>query len=162
AQIVTVDSQVLEVDSTINPDLFWAIRGGSGNFGIVTSLRFALHPVGMVTTGNFTYSLDQARPVLRFYRDFLGTRPYSFHADAGLSAAGKSISIDFFHNGEATDSERLIRPFRSIARPTHETLQRIDYRAFTGTEPLSKQTTPPRAPTGFSMTKGLYLERLSD
>jgi len=72
ADIVTAGGERLHVDRDHYPDLFWAIRGGGGNFGIVTTFEFALHPVGpLVTAGLVVFPFDQARSLLRSYRDYV-------------------------------------------------------------------------------------------
>jgi FAD/FMN-containing dehydrogenase len=74
ADIVTASGERLHVDSGSHPDLFWAIRGGGGNFGVVTHFEFALHAVGpLVTAGLIVFPFAQARPVLRQYRDYVET-----------------------------------------------------------------------------------------
>ena len=74
AEMVTADAQRLQVSATEHPDLFWAIRGGGGNFGVVTRFEFALHPVGpQITAGLIVYPFDQARAVLQQYRDAVAT-----------------------------------------------------------------------------------------
>jgi FAD/FMN-containing dehydrogenase len=76
AEIVTADGQRRHVSADREPDLFWAIRGGGGNFGVVTRFEFALHPVGPeVTAGLIVFPFAQAREVLRQYRDFVDTMP---------------------------------------------------------------------------------------
>jgi FAD/FMN-containing dehydrogenase len=71
AEIVTADEQILRTSSSEHPDLFWAIRGGGGNFGVVTDFEFALHPVGPeITAGLIVFPFEQARQVLQRYRDF--------------------------------------------------------------------------------------------
>src|SRR6266478_1764068 len=76
ADIVTADGALRRASETENQDLFWAIRGGGGNFGVVTNFEFRLHPVGPeVLAGLIVHPLDAARDVLRFYRDFLPTTP---------------------------------------------------------------------------------------
>src|SRR6188474_1562911 len=70
ADVVTADGTFRLANATDNADLFWALRGGGGNFGVVTSLEYHLHPVTQVLGGLVLYPLDQARDVLRFYRDF--------------------------------------------------------------------------------------------
>ena len=70
ADVVTADGTFRLASATDNPDLFWALRGGGGNFGVVTSLEYRLHPVTQVLGGLVLYPLEQARAVLRFYRDF--------------------------------------------------------------------------------------------
>ena len=74
--IVTADGQFRTANATENPELFWAIRGGGGNFGVVTSFEFQLHPVGpTVLGGMILYPLKQAREVLHFYRDYVPKTP---------------------------------------------------------------------------------------
>jgi FAD/FMN-containing dehydrogenase len=76
AEIVTADGQRHHVSADREPDLFWALRGGGGNFGVVTRFEFALHPVGPeVTAGLIVFPFAQAREVLRQYRDFVDTMP---------------------------------------------------------------------------------------
>jgi FAD/FMN-containing dehydrogenase len=76
AEIVTADGQRRHISADREPDLFWAIRGGGGNFGVVTRFEFALHPVGPeVTAGLIVFPFAQAREVLRQYRDFVDTMP---------------------------------------------------------------------------------------
>ena len=72
ADVVTADGMFRQANATDNPDLFWALRGGGGNFGVVTSFEYRLHPVTEVLGGLLLYPLDQAPAVLRFYRDFCG------------------------------------------------------------------------------------------
>lgn len=74
AEMVTADAQRLQVSATEHPDLFWAIRGGGGNFGVVTRFEFALHPVGpQITAGLIVYPFAQAQSVLQQYRDAVAT-----------------------------------------------------------------------------------------
>ncbi len=75
-EMVTVDGQLLTANETTNEDLFWAVRGGGGNFGIATSFTYQLHPVGPnVLGGMILYPMEQAREVLRFYRDYFSQYP---------------------------------------------------------------------------------------
>ena len=75
ATVVLADGSVVTADAEREPELFWAIRGGGGNFGVVTSFSFRCHPVGTVLAGPTIYSLDDAPDVLRWYRDFIGKQP---------------------------------------------------------------------------------------
>src|SRR5712691_475712 len=76
AEVVTADQRIVRASSTEEPDLFWAIRGGGGNFGVVTSFEFALHEVGpMVNVGLFFWGLDRGTEALRLSRDFIKTLP---------------------------------------------------------------------------------------
>jgi FAD/FMN-containing dehydrogenase len=83
--VVTADGQLRKASASDAPDLFWALRGGGGNFGVVTSFEYRLHPVTEVLGGLVIHPLDQAREVLRFYRDFCRTLPDDAEAYAGCS-----------------------------------------------------------------------------
>ena len=76
AEVVTVEGNIVRASAEEHPDLFWAVRGGGGNFGVVTSFRFALHPVGpTVVAGPVFWAADDTTDVLRFYRDFVAEAP---------------------------------------------------------------------------------------
>jgi FAD/FMN-containing dehydrogenase len=80
ADVVTADGKFLTASASENDDLFWALRGGGGNFGVVTSLEFQLHPVDMVHVGILVYPLEHAETVSKFYRDYLASAPEDFGA----------------------------------------------------------------------------------
>src|SRR5215210_7231445 len=73
--VVTADGRFLTASATENTDLFWGVRGGGGNFGVVTSFEYRLHPVGQLLASLVLYPLAQARDVLRFYREYTRTAP---------------------------------------------------------------------------------------
>jgi FAD/FMN-containing dehydrogenase len=75
AEVVTADGRILTANERENEDLFWAIRGGGGNFGVVTSFEFQLHPVREIYGGPILYEVDDAATVLSFYRDFIRDAP---------------------------------------------------------------------------------------
>src|ERR1700726_60437 len=75
ADIITAEGRFLTASATENSDLFWGLRGGGGNFGIVTSFEFRLHPVGPVLAGMVVHPMTKAKEVLRFYRDYARTCP---------------------------------------------------------------------------------------
>jgi FAD/FMN-containing dehydrogenase len=75
AQVVLADGTIVETDESAEPDLFWAIRGGGGNFGVVTSIRSRLHPVGDVVAGPMFWDLEAAGDILRWYREFILSAP---------------------------------------------------------------------------------------
>src|SRR5439155_11072154 len=83
AEMVLADGRIVTVSAAENPDLFWAIRGGGGNFGIATALTYSLHPVGpQILGGLLLHDFARAREVLRFYRDFSAAAPDEVSADA--------------------------------------------------------------------------------
>lgn len=158
ASLITTDSRAVSASATSNPDLFWAIRGGGGNFGIATSLDYQLQPVNDVLAGGFSYRLRDAPAVLRFYRDFMATAPDDLQGLATLTPAdGGTINVIVVYLGDSSAGDRLLQPFHTIAALTRNTVQR---RAFTETP-----TMPPYGdivPTTFSAVKGAYLATLSD
>ena len=74
-ELVTADGEVLQVDAASHPDLFWALRGGGGNFGVATSFTYRLHPVPMIAGGLIAHPIDAAPELLRFYRDAVADAP---------------------------------------------------------------------------------------
>lgn len=80
ADVVTPDGKLRKASLTENPDLFWAIRGGSSNFGIVTSFEFRMHPVSTVYAGAILFPQEKAAEILRFYRDFMRSAPRELSA----------------------------------------------------------------------------------
>jgi FAD/FMN-containing dehydrogenase len=84
ADVVTAEGKLVTASATENEDLFWALRGGSGNFGVVTSLEFQLHPVDVVHTGIVMYGLEHAQAVGEFYREHIASAPEEFGAFLGF------------------------------------------------------------------------------
>ncbi len=82
--LVTADGQILRASASEHPDLFWGVRGGGGNFGIVTAFEFQLHPIGPVLAGKVVYPRAKAREVLRFYREYTSTIPDELTVSASL------------------------------------------------------------------------------
>jgi len=84
ADVVTADGSFLTASEDRNEDLFWALRGGGGNFGVVTSLEYKLHPVDLVHVGIVIYGAEHAGTVARFYRDYIASAPEEFGAFLGF------------------------------------------------------------------------------
>jgi FAD/FMN-containing dehydrogenase len=129
-EIVTSDGQIRRASAEENPDLFWAVRGGGGNFGVVTSFEFALHPVGPeVWFAAVFYPLEQAEAALRWYREYmptaceeLGTLAVLWTAPEEefipLEAQGKpAIVFLACYSGPFEKGEEAIRPFRELGEP---------------------------------------------
>jgi len=143
ADVVTAAGELVTASETDNPDLFWGIRGGGGNFGIVTSFKFRLHKVGPeVFAGLVVHPLDAARDVLRFYRDFMKTTPPEFTCWFVLRKApplpflpsewhGKEIlALALFHGGAAKDGERIAKALRAFGKPIGEHVGPMPYTAW--------------------------------
>jgi hypothetical protein len=121
AEIVTADGQVLTASDLENPDLFWGLRGGGGNFGIVTAITYRLHPVGpTVLAGSLVYDWTRIRDAMRLYAEFSARAPDALCTDAALITLpdGKhGFSISAFYAGPMDEGERVLRPLRE-AIPT--------------------------------------------
>lgn len=125
AEVITADSQRMQASDQEHADLFWAIRGGGGNFGVVTQYVFALHPVGPdVMAGLLVFPFAQAKRVLKQYRDFVETAPEELSVWVVLRQApplpflpqdvhGKEVVVlALFSSGDPAAGERLIEPMR--------------------------------------------------
>ena len=132
ADVVTADGQFRKASATENPDLFWALRGGGGNFGIVTSFEYRLHPVTQVMGGLVIYPLDQAREALRFYRDFCPGLPDEAEAYCGLLTSPEGMPVFALilgYNGPIEDGEKVLAPARRFGRPVADLVGPMPYRA---------------------------------
>lgn len=130
AEVVTADGKVRRTSETEEPDLFWALRGGGGNFGVVTEFEFRLHPVGQVLGGMVLHPLDQARDVLRFYRDFVPTLPDEAEAHVGLlnpPGAGAVAAVLMGYNGPIEEGERVLAPLRQFGTPIADMVRPMSY-----------------------------------
>lgn len=129
ADVVTADGRLLRASAEDNEDLFWGLRGGSGNFGVVTSFQYRLHRVGPVLGGEIVYPLDQAKKVLRFYRDWSTEAPDEVRADATLLSGpeGPALDIIVCYCGAPEEGEKVLRPLRSCGFPIVDTIAPVPY-----------------------------------
>lgn len=145
AVVVTAAGEVVTAGETENADLFWGLRGGGGNFGVVTNLEFALHPVGpKVLFGVVVYPLEQAPSVLRHYRDFARAAPRSSSIWLDCLTApplpflsedmhGKPVvMVAPFYAGDLDEGERLLRPLRAFGEPVADVVERQPYTTVQG------------------------------
>jgi len=97
ADVVIAAGEVITASTTEHPDLFWALRGGGGNFGVVTSFEYQLHPVGQWLAGTVVYPRSQARDILRYHRDFSETCSDNTATFAGLMTSPDGAPIGPAH-----------------------------------------------------------------
>jgi FAD/FMN-containing dehydrogenase len=131
ADVVIADGRMLTASAEENEDLFWGIRGGSGNFGVVTSFEYQLHPVGPVLAGGLVYPMTKAREVLRFYHEFASTCPdeLSTVASLGIAPDGSPVvSISICYCGPIETGEQVLRPLRTLGSPLEDSIQPMAYR----------------------------------
>lgn len=170
ADVVTADGRIVRASADENAELFWALRGGGGNFGIVTSFEFALHPVGpMVNLGLFFFGLENGAEALRFSRDYIRTIPDEATAflGIGLSAPPAPFVPEEYHlrpghallvAGFGTPEEHatLVAPIREAVTPLFELVTPIPFVAL-------QQMFNGSAPWGtLGYEKALYLDELTD
>jgi FAD/FMN-containing dehydrogenase len=135
AEVVMADGRVLRTSAGENADLFWAIRGGGGNFGIAASLEYDLHAVGpMITGGVVVHPLPRAVDTLRFVRDRCADLPDEMMLVAGLQTApddshAKVVGVVAAHCGSLEEGEAAVRPLKGFGSPMVDTLGPVPYSA---------------------------------
>jgi FAD/FMN-containing dehydrogenase len=131
AEIVTADGRLLRASASENADLFWAIRGGGGNFGIVTTFEYRLHPVGpLVLAGAVLHPWDRAREAMRFYEAFATTAPDALSLDAALVTTPfgeRFFSISACYIGLIDEGERVLAPLRLHGAPVEDRIAPAPY-----------------------------------
>jgi FAD/FMN-containing dehydrogenase len=132
ADLVTADGRRLRLSERENPDLFWGVRGGGGNFGVVTSLRYRLQPITTVLAGVLGFRGDPA-PFLRFYRDFMAAAPDALAVELSISAGrAPTILAICCWSGSLEEGQRILAPLRSFDKPTLERIGPMAYGDFAG------------------------------
>ena len=133
ADLVMADGEVLRASAEENQDLFWAVRGGGGNFGIATALEYNLHPVGpLITGGAVAHPFSRAIDMLRFFRDTCAGLPDEMMLVAGLQTAPdgsntKLAAMIAAHSGSLGDGEAAMRPLKAFGPPILDSLGPIPY-----------------------------------
>jgi len=142
-EVVTAAGEAVKASAKEHPDLFWALRGGGGNFGVVTRFEYRLHPVGPeVLSGLIVYPMSEAKSVLKQYRDFMKQAPDELTVWTVLRLApplpflpadahGKGIAaLAVFYAGDPKQGEKLIAPLRAFGKPVGEHIGMQPYTAW--------------------------------
>jgi FAD/FMN-containing dehydrogenase len=142
ADVVTADGRVVQASETENADLLWGLRGGGGNFGIVTRFELSLYPLGpMVYAGPVFYPAAASRDLLRAFRDWADAAPDEITAVINLTAAPplpvipeewhgeKVVALVAASTGPLEEGEALVRPLRAVAEPVADLLGPMPYHA---------------------------------
>ena len=130
ATVVTADGAVVQASTTENTELFWALRGGGGNFGVVVDFTFRLHPVGRLLGGLLVYTLDDVEPVVAAWRRLMGTAPDELMCVAGASRsilAGERAYVSVAYFGDPEEGREAIQPLLQAATPATDTVRPIYY-----------------------------------
>jgi len=131
ADVVTAAGKLVSASASDNEDLLWALRGGGGNFGVVTSLEYRLHPVGPVLGGMLVWPLTMAKDVLRFHRDWASESPDEMRSDAMLfrNPEGQpAVATLVCWCGDIAEGERVLRPLREFRPPVLDTVAPVPYK----------------------------------
>lgn len=141
AEVVLADGKFVHANKEENPDMFWALRGGGGNFGVVTSFEYRLHPVKNVVAGPMFWPIEQLKASLKWYRDWLPKMPddvYAFFLVAEVPAGDpfpkeihgeKVCGLLWCYTGEKDQFENIIQPARDVAKPLFEFTGEMPYTA---------------------------------
>jgi FAD/FMN-containing dehydrogenase len=130
AEVVTADGRVLKANSEEHPDLYWALRGGSGNFGVVTSFELKLHPVTRVLGGVLVHPFQRAGEVLSFYREVAASAPDELTTYAALATTPdgqQAVAIMPCYCGPMREGERILEPIRAFGPPTADLIRPMKY-----------------------------------
>ena len=130
AEVVLADGRLVHCDEHENPDLFWAIRGGGGNFGVITSMRVRLHPIRQVLAGMMLFPWSEAKSVLSGYAEAIAHAPDELSVLAGVLPAPDGSPLAFLApmwSGEGVRGEELIARLRQLGTPVMDRVGTITY-----------------------------------
>ena len=135
ADLVTADGQLRRATPEENGELFWALRGGGGNFGVVTAFHYRLHPVSTILAGLVVHPRSAARDVIRFHRDFAAAAPEEFTSRVGLRTAPDGrpvVALASCYCGDLGEGERVLRPLREFGSPLVDDMKPMPYTSLQG------------------------------
>ncbi len=160
--IITADGRFLRASAEENQDLYWGVRGGGGNFGVVTSFEFQLHPMEhQVIGGEIFFPYSQAKNLLNFYADYCHDMPDDMYADIVIFAPPAGLEHRVYFNvcysGPHKDAERVLEPLRRAAKPLRDEIRAMDYVALQ----RDSDDTDPRG-TGQYLKSGFVTEISTD
>jgi FAD/FMN-containing dehydrogenase len=150
AQVVTADGRLLTASDAEHPDLFWALRGGGGNFGVVVSFDYRLHDVGELLSGQFLFPAAHAADTMRRYRELIRDAPDELETSGGLTPEEPRFFIALSISGDRAAAERLAERWRSALKPAEDTVHWSVYSAGLV------------VPAAASAGGGIFLPELSD
>ena len=149
-QVVTAEGQILTADESENSDLFWALRGGGGNFGVVASFDYQMHDVGELLSGQLLFPVARAAETMKRYRDLMADPPDELETSGGLAPDQPSFFLALTISGDRLRAERLATQWRDALQPAEDTMKWSTYSA--------GMVVPPAASTG----SGVFLPEMND
>jgi len=157
--VVTADGRFLHANSSENPDLYWGLRGGGGNFGVVTLIEYAVHPMDpTILGGNIVWPMAQAREVLRWFRDHATTAPHVLNLEAMLAGGpdGPTVAIEVCWSGDHAEGETWLKPLRTFGKPVQDSVAPMPY------VKIQQSADAGTAAGGFYYAKNGFMTALSD
>ncbi len=143
-ELVTADGRWQRASAAENPDLYWALRGGGGNFGVVTSFEFQLHELApVIYGGTITYPFENARALLRAYAEICAAAPDELDIDVDLQSAdngGREVEFSVCYCGPQADAERVVAPLRKLGKPTEDKLGPASYLKLQGSANMPRHS----------------------
>jgi FAD/FMN-containing dehydrogenase len=130
ADVVTADGEMLTASAEQNPDLFWAVRGAGANFGVVTSFRYRLHPLGEVLAGLLLHPRERAGELIAFHREFLAGSPDELDTTVGFLNSPEGmplVGIVAVYTGSLSEGERVLEPLRKFGPPVADLIRAMPY-----------------------------------
>jgi FAD/FMN-containing dehydrogenase len=130
--VVSADGKLRHASARENPELFWGVRGGGGNFGVVTNFEFRLHPMQrQVVAGSVSFPIARARDVLSMWSEYAAKAPDELYIDPALvippGGAPGSVSVEVCYSGLPKDAERALAPLRKLGKPDSDSIKVVDY-----------------------------------
>ena len=128
AEVVTADGRIVTASASENDDLFWGLRGGGGNFGVVTTFEFKAYPLTTVVGGMILFPRDDAAEVYRFYRDFTKQAPLDLTAYCACLCTPDGMPVTAViacYSGDLAQAESVLAPLRSFGNPVADMLQEM-------------------------------------
>lgn len=127
-EIVTADGQMLTASEQENPELFWGLRGGGGNFGVATAFEYRLHPVSRILGGSLAYRGTQVSELLRVYRDLMRTAPDELTVELGIFVINEPfVFATICYAGDLNKGEKVLKPLRSFGPPLADSVRAMPY-----------------------------------
>jgi FAD/FMN-containing dehydrogenase len=128
--VITADGHFLRASEEENMDLYWGLRGGGGNFGVVTAIEYRVHRMDtIVLAGDIGWPMTQARDVMRFYRDIALTAPEVCHLEVYLQPGreGPTIGVEACWSGDHAEGEKWLKPLRAFGKPVRDDIAATPY-----------------------------------
>lgn len=159
AEIVTADGKVFHISNTEHPDLFWAIRGGGGNFGVVTSFEFQAHPIGKVFAGKLTYGLENLQELLQGWRDHMRTADEALTTIVNIvptfdNAPSVALVTCCYAGDDETAAIKAIEPLKQLGAVLEDTITQKKY-----FEVLEEGVVPPEVKI---VVNNIFAEKFTD